>query len=227
MIARIDNRAEIKQMLKTWLGGVDLTAELEEDPIYRPLLMGAAALMCHEAFDWSCSAADTWIDKARQAPGIYYGIRFSATQPLMITFGWITKIYQFGQLKSTARYARFQYSNHRFVPELHPSKRYTFNQVLRKLVDVSKCRFCYSDIEPIALNKFKASSQAIAALNNYLNRMKQKKGSDSEDEPQLAERRQQEHDHPPNQSSTHPLPYGVTSNTIASPCHGNGRRAHR
>lgn len=176
MISRIDNRAEqceIKEMIKTWLGGVELTTDVEEDPLYRPLIVGAAALMRHKAFDWSGSADDDtekrWIAKTHQAPGIYYGIRFSASQPLMITFGWITKFYQCNQLKSTVRYARFQYSNGKFIPEYLPCKQYTFKNVLQKLVDISnkeKFRFCYFDILPICVNKF--TSQAIGALDNYI-----------------------------------------------------------
>jgi hypothetical protein len=136
MISRIDNRAEqceIKEMIKTWLGGVDLTPDVEDDPLYRPLIVGAASLMRHAAFDWEGSTncnitEERWIAKTRNAPGIYYAIRFSTSQPLMITMGWITKYYQSGQLEYKVRYARFQYSNDVFIPEYLPHEKYTFEQ---------------------------------------------------------------------------------------------------
>jgi hypothetical protein len=195
MISRIENLDEqinIKNMITNWLGGVELCSVTENDPIYQPIIVSAARLMRNSAFDWSLQNTEQrWLKSTYPAPGIWYGIRFSKTQPLMITFGWVAKYYENSKLQHVFRYARFQHINNRFIYECD-GQVYTWDNVLRFMVDTTnrkeKKQFCYFDIQPLNVNQFTQS--AIDAIGNYITfyeeeKQKERKGvldsSDSEE----------------------------------------------
>lgn len=161
-----EDRTNILETIKRWLGNVELTDNLEKNPDYSNAIISVINLMRHSSFDWinvnetSIDIGERWLDIHKQSGNkLSYGIRFSTTKPKCITFGFFYSYYS--KLSSLCDYffVRYVLDNNFMFREINSTKLLSFSQILNTAV----CK-----INGIIAKKFASSEKAVVTkFENY------------------------------------------------------------
>lgn len=170
-----DEKNNVLQTINRWLGGIELTPDLEQDPDYKPIIVGAINLMRHQAFEWiklddtSVTIADRWLKRhcieSKNQIQISYGIRFSTTEAKTITIGcFYSFIDNNGILKTEYHFIRYEIADNFMFKQKHSTNCHPFSHILRFSVhhinkEVYKTTgrkhtFEYHHMRPMTLNAF-------------------------------------------------------------------------
>lgn len=170
-----DQKDNILLTIKRWLGNVDLEDDMEKNPEYKTTIIGAINLMRHTAFEW-INPIDTSADIGNRWHQIHlesrnklsYGIRFSTSEPKMITLGFFYTLFDKKEqtLKSDYYFIRYEILDNFMFKEKRSKLQHSFSELLRIAVDHinrkiletlgrKRCDlFDYHEMKPLNLNVY-------------------------------------------------------------------------
>ena len=161
--------------IKKWLGNVDLEYDMEKNIMYKTVIIGAINLMRHMAFEWikpnesSVNIGNRWHElHLKNKNSLSYGIRFSTSEPKMITLGFLYTFFDKEEKTPISDYfVRYEILDDFMFKEKKSINAYSFSSLLQIAIDhinknilrtfggIKRCdQFEYHQMKPLNLNKF-------------------------------------------------------------------------
>lgn len=175
-------RENVLNTIKKWLGNIELQVDMEKNPNYRTLIVGAINLMRHMSFEW-VSPDDSATKIANRCLSLHiknkhllsYSTRFSTTEPKLLTLGLFFSVYD-GEWKSDCFFCRYEILDNFMFKYKDCRTHYSFTDLLKRSVDhINKkmettlgnnfVPFDYEQIQPLNVNHY---SLIMEKLNYYV-----------------------------------------------------------
>jgi len=163
-------QTKVLKLLSAWMGiGDHVTPALEKTPKYKAAIQGAMNLMRNTGFDW-IEEGDTvqvigerWAKLfCKESHSVAFGMRFSTTVPLVVTFGFLKHS---GERRIYIQWIRYSFcENGLFQPQNLSRKMDFVGALLYGLQQLNVRHNQLQSLKRLDLNRYKAVQQM---LNGY------------------------------------------------------------